>query len=619
MSNYSEMAKEILQKAGGKENIKNAMHCMTRLRLRINDEAKVDVEGIKKIAGVIDVKIAGGQYQVIIGQAVGKVYSEFIGLGVSAADDNAEEVHEKLTLKSIGNGIINAVIGSTIPILSAMIGGGMLKVVAMLIKQIAPSMANDPTLSLITMLGDSVFFFMPVLIGAAAAKHFKTSLPLALALTSFLINPDFIAGLADGSISHIFGLPVTAASYKSSVLPAILTVFVLSKVEKAVKKYVPEVLSTVLVPLITMFVMLPLMIVALAPLGDLIGSYMALVLMFLYDKFGFIGMGVMGALRPLLIFTGMHHALSPIALNFITTQGYDPFFFNTGMTYVIGSGAACFAVFLRAKDTAAKSNALTCSTTAFLGGITEPSLYGVLFRYKRPLAAVMIANFAAGAYMGLTKTYFYTMPGSTGLFGVPALVGPTPANFINGLIALVISAATAFVLTFIFGIKEEAPSGSEKKDAEVKNDYSDNEILAPVSGEEFSIEQVDDETFASKALGDGTAFKPEGDKALICAPANGTITAVFPTGHAFGMISNEGVEMLVHIGINTVEAKGNGFRLMGPKVGDKVKGGTPIIEANLKELKKRFDMSTMLIIVDPNGKNIGFKNGEVECGQVITV
>jgi len=617
MGDYAKIAKDVLDKAGGKENVKSAMHCMTRLRLRINDESKFDVEAMKKVSGVIDVKVVGTQYQVIIGQTVDKVYKEFIALGVSAEDSDeqdSEEVKEKLSLKSIGTGIVNAVIGSTIPVLAAMIGGGMLKVIAMLIQQINPALATNETITLIKMLGDSVFYFMPVIVACAASKHFKTSLPIAVALTSFLICPDFVAGLADGSVTSIIGLPVTAAKYSSTVLPAILTVFVLSKVEKLFKKIIPEVLSTVLVPTLTMLVMLPLMIVALAPIGDCIGTYMAKVLMFMYDHLGFVGMGIMGALRPLLIFTGMHHALSPIALNFITTQGYDPFFFNTGITYVIGSGAACLAVFFRAKDKAVKSNAFTCSTTAILGGITEPSLYGVLFRYKRPLIAVMLGNFVAAAYMGLTHTYMYVMPGSTGAFGLPSFVGPTATNLINGLIAVALSAATAFTATMILGIKEE----SSEKEEKIK-ECADNEILAPISGEEYSIEEVNDETFATKILGDGTAFKPVGDKAIICAPANGKLITVFPTSHAFGLVSNEGVEMLVHIGINTVEANGEGFKYIGPKEGSQVKGGTPIIEVDLKKLEKKYDMSTMLIITDSNGKKIGFKKGNVSCGDVIAV
>lgn len=461
MSDNRSIALSVLEKVGGKENIVRCFHCITRLRFELKDKSVINKEDIEAIPGVISLKIQGDQYQVVIGQNVGAVYAELCkaaGIAEEAAIDenlDAEQSKERLSIKKVGNAIVQAVVNSIIPSIPVLIGCGIFKAISIIILQLNILQSTDSTYLILSAIGDCATYFLPIHVAMNAAKHFKTSVPLACMLSSFLILPAFVNGLADGSISTVFGLPITSATYSSTVLPAILITWILSYVYKFFEKWVPEIISTLFVPVLTILVMIPLAICLLGPAGSILGNYMANVLMWLYNTFGWFGVGIMGALRPLLIFTGMHTALVPIAMTTLMTTGHETFFFITGMSYVFGSAAACFAVGLKTKKANTKSTAFGCASTALVGGITEPSLYGILMKYRRPLIAVMVANFIASSYFGFTHTYAYAMAGTTGIFGLPILIGPTNLNLVNGLVGLALSMIVSFVLTWILGFEEK--------------------------------------------------------------------------------------------------------------------------------------------------------------------
>lgn len=458
MDKNKRIAQEVLEQVGGKDNITKCFHCITRLRLELKDQSLVDKEKIESINGVLALKIQGDQYQVVIGQNIGAVYQEFCKLADIETAPAVEEVSgekKKITPKSIGNGIVQAVVNSVIPTLPILIGSGMFKVIALLLLQFGVLDATNSTYLVLYNVGECGFYFLPIYVAISAAKHFQTNVAISVMTTSFLVLPAFINGLADGTISNIFGIPITQATYSSTVLPAILTVWLLSYVHKFFSKVIPNVLKTVLVPTLTLLIMVPVAICAVGPLGAILGNYMAIALMWIYNTFGFVGMAIMGALRPLLIFTGMHTALIPFAIQTQIEKGYEVFFGITGMGYVYASAAACFAVGLKAKKVDLKSSAMTCAATALIGGVTEPSLYGVLMKLKKPLIAVMLGNAAASAYFGITHTYTYQVAGTTGIFGLPVLIGPTSANLINGIIGLVIGMIVAFVLTWVLGFEEK--------------------------------------------------------------------------------------------------------------------------------------------------------------------
>lgn len=458
MANNKQIAVDVLIQMGGKDNIINCFHCLTRLRFELKDESLVDKPKVEAIKGVVALKVQGTQYQVIIGQNVKDVYRELCKMTEFTVHESIDENLDKktkFTFKGAGNSVIQSIVNSIIPVLPVLIGAGMFKVVAMLAVQFGLLEATSSTYLVIYNIGEAGLYFLPIFIAWSAARHFKTNIPLSVMVVAFLLLPGFTEGLSSGSITNIFGIPITSANYSSTVLPPILIIWVLSYVYKLWDKVIPKLLSTVFVPTFTLLIMVPLAICVLGPLGTILGDYMATFLMWIYNTFGWFGMGIMGALRPLLIFTGMHTALIPFAITSLTELGYETFFLVTGMGYVFGSAAACFAVGLKSKNIETKSSAIAVASTALIGGITEPALYGVLMKFKRPLIAVMIGNFISGAYFGLTNTYCYTLPGSTGLFGIPALIGPTTTNLINGIIALVLSMVISFVLTWVLGFEEK--------------------------------------------------------------------------------------------------------------------------------------------------------------------
>lgn len=460
MDKNTAIAQAVLEKVGGKENITKCFHCITRLRLELKDRSLIKKEEIEAIDGVIALKIQGEQYQVVIGQNVGAVYKEFCKLAEietqAGIEENLDSIakKEKLTLKTVGNNIVQSIVNSVIPALPILIGAGMFKVIAMLLVQFGIIETTNSTYLILYNIGECGFYFLPIYVGINAAKHFKTNIAISAMTCSFLLLPAFSNGLANGTINSIFKIPITVATYSNTVLPAILIVWVLSYVYGLFEKIIPNILKTVLVPTFTLLIMIPMSICLLGPLGSILGNYMSIFLMWIYNTLGFIGMAVMGALRPLLIFTGMHTALIPFSIQCLTENGYEPFFAITGMGYVFASAGACLAVGLKSKNQVTKSSALTCAATAFIGGVTEPSLYGVLMKFKKPLIAVMIANAIASAYLGITNTYTYQIAGSTGIFGIPVLIGPESSNLINGIIGLVLSLIIGFIATWILGFKE---------------------------------------------------------------------------------------------------------------------------------------------------------------------
>lgn len=458
MDKNKQIAQEVLENVGGKDNITKCFHCITRLRLELKDQSLVDKDKIEAINGVLALKIQGEQYQVVIGQNVSAVYTEFCKLADIEAAPAVEELVEekkKITPKSIGNSIIQAVVNSVIPALPILIAAGMFKVIALLLLQFGVVDAANSTYLVLYNVGECGFHFLPIYVSINAAKHFKTNVPISVMAVSFLVLPAFMNGLADGSINNVLGIPITSTTYTSTVLPAILTVWILAYVYKFFSKVIPNMLKTVLVPSLTLFVMIPVSICVLAPLGSILGTYMAQILMWLYNTFGFIGMAIMGALRPLLIFTGMHTALIPFALQTRAELGYEVFVGATSMGYVFATAASCLAVGLKSKNTDTKASAMTCAATAFIGGVTEPALYGFQMKLKKPLIAVMIGTAVTSGYFGLTHTYFYQIVGSTSVFGIPGLVGPTGANLINGIIGLAIGMVVSFVLTWVLGFDEK--------------------------------------------------------------------------------------------------------------------------------------------------------------------
>ncbi len=457
---YEELANALIPAVGGKSNIIYFQHCTTRLRFNLKDRSIVDVKAIENADKVLGVQWSADELQVVIGPAVSEAYDaicQAAGLAAQeAVDENldAELTKKKITPKSILIGIMDGVSGSITPIIPMMIGGGMIKVIYMLANMVGILPETSTTYQILYWLGDAFIYFFPVFLGATSAKKFGANQGVGMLLGALLIYPSFIAAATAGESMTIFGLPVYVTNYSSTVIPIILTVFVLSKIEKLVTKIIPDFLKACLVPTLSLLIMLPVMLVVTAPIGYYIGTYVAAAVAWIYETIGFLGVAVLAALLPLMVMTGMHTMMTPYWTTAFATSGMDYFFLPAMIISNLNQAAASLAAGLRAKKQKTKSTALSCAFTAFVAGVTEPAMFGVTLKYKAPLYAAMIGNFVGGAVAGLLSVACYAFPGSGGLFAIVTFTGPGN-NLLYFLLAAAVGMVVTFVLTFIFGIKEE--------------------------------------------------------------------------------------------------------------------------------------------------------------------
>ena len=463
MNKYEQMASDILEKVGGKENVSNVAHCMTRLRLNLKDESVVNQEDVRSIEGVMGCQFTGGQFQVIIGPGtVDKVCDEVCKLGnfknAEVIDENLDKPKEKfnpLDKKSwgrLGNKILDSIVGCLTPILPVLIAAGLIKMVAAII---APGMLglvseNSDIYRILTIVGDAGFYFFPVFVGWSGAKKFGCSPLLAMVIGGLLIHPDLISIANSGEPFSVFGIPMTAATYSSTVLPMILITWVMSYVEKFIKKISPEVISLMMVPTLTILIMVPLSLCVLGPIGAILGVYLSDMLVALYNLTGPFGVALIGAIYVYIVATGMHLTLITVALTAIATNGCDHFILVgcvAGTYAMIGMG---IAVFLKAKNKQTKQVALSGTIAQAFGGVGEPFMYGILFRFKKLCVILSISIFIGGLWLGFNKAGVY-FPGSNN-FLAATMYGP---DLFTGVIASVINFIAAFAMVMIFGFGEE--------------------------------------------------------------------------------------------------------------------------------------------------------------------
>lgn len=461
MTNHNkELAEKILAAIGGKDNVTSATHCMTRLRLNLKDASIPNKDEISDISGIIAVVESGGQYQIVIGQNVAKVYPEFAKLaGLGLEEQIAENLDEyrpkeKLTLKKIGNNIMNYMSGSMTPLIPAMIGAAMFKTIQVLIGPELLHLVSDKSdvYLLCQFVYNAFFYFLPVFLGFTAAKKLGVSQLLGAMFGALLLVPDLVA--LDGKVFHVYGfLPTTIHNYSQSVLPIILTIWVMSYVERFFKKIVPDVLATIFVPFLTLLVVVPIELVALAPLGNIIGDYLSNGLISFGNIGGFIAVALVAALWEFLVMTGMHQVLILFAIGGIAQNGYDNFVLVSGGLATWAAFGMAFGAFLRIKNPDQKSTAFAAFISGVLGGVTEPVLYGIGLRYKRPFIALGIGGFIGGIYAGLTGVTVYLM-GATNFLAILGFVGGGAGNIINGCIASALAFFATAILTYFIGFNE---------------------------------------------------------------------------------------------------------------------------------------------------------------------
>ncbi len=613
-SKYDGLARIIIQNVGGKENIVSLTHCVTRLRFKLKDESKANTEVLKATDGIVTVMKSAGQYQVVIGNQVPDVYAVVCEHAHIAAELPSEET-ETEEKQSIGNKLMSIVSGTFSSTLGVLAGAGIIKGLLALWAFIASStMGVDVTTSGTYMVwysvADGFFYFLPIVLGYSCSKVFKSNPLIAMALGAGLCYPTMV-NLSAGSevIGSLFagtsfqmdyyttflGIPVVMPSsgYPNSVVPIIAAVACAAWIEKRLKKVVPDVVKSFIVPVVTLGIMMPLTYIVIGPITSALSSLVGVVFGGIYDipVVGGLFAGIMvGAFWQVLVIFGLHWGLVPLAMINIGNLGYDmllsPYFICS-----FAQSMVVLAIILKTKDQKLKNIAIPAFISGMFG-VTEPCIYGITLPKKKPFVISCIASAVGGAITGIMGVHSYVM-GGLGIFGLPNFID-TKSNSIYSmvwvLIATLVSMAIAFILTFIT-YKDDEIKESEKKEVTEKKT-----VAAPISGEVKELSEVEDEAFASGALGQGVAILPSEGK--LYAPVDGTITTFFPTGHAVGIMGDNGVEILIHVGMDTVKLKGEGFQ---PKVtqGAKVKKGDLLLEVDLEKVKAAgYSITTPVIITN---------------------
>lgn len=594
--NYDSLAKEVVEKVGGVENINSLFHCVTRLRFKLKDSSKADREAINDIQGILSVVEGNGQFQVVIGNHVTDVFDTVLKLfpEIKSEAMNTNDVEEKPS-GNILTRMFNTMSSIFNPIIIALAGAGMIKALLVILTTYGFMDNTGSTYKILSAAGNSVFYFLPLFLAFSTAKTFKVNQFIAVAIVGALMEPNF-AGLmkATGDVVDFFGIPVVLMGYSGTVIPAILTIWVYSYVEKFLKKFIPKSIEIFTLSAVALLVMVPLAVMVIGPIGVTLGNGMGDLINFLSDKSGLIAGLVVGAGWTFLVMMGIHWGVVPIMINNIANQGYDVIRPMIAAATFASAGVA-LGVLLRSKKKETKAFAASTMIPALLGGITEPIVYGLSVKYKKPLIAQTIAGGIAGAFMGMfqTKAIVYVFPALTTL---PAFFGDT---FVIYLIGIAMAFGLSAILTYILGFEE---SGAKSK----KSTLKPSEIAACVKGEMIPLEDVKDPVFANKTMGDGIAFIPE--KGEVTSPVDGTIEVAFPTGHAIGLKSANNDEILIHVGINTVELNGECFKLL-VKQGERVTRGQKLIEFDLNKIKEKgYDTTTMLLITESNNKTLKKEN-----------
>lgn len=600
---YSKSADTLVQAMGGKDNITRVFHCMTRLRFYVKDKNKIDEARIKKLPEISGVNWHQDQFQVIAGNEVNEMYAELVKMGVPNDDtDSSVQAAQK---KGIGSAIIDSITGCMTPMIPALTAAGMIKVVLTLLTTFNLVSDTSSTYQVISFIGDAAFYFMPFLIAANAAKVFNVNQSLALIIAGVFLHPNFTAMIASGDPITFFSIPVTPTTYSYSVIPVILMVWIMSYIVKLVDRITPRIVKLILHPTLVILISAPIAIIVVGPLGGIIGDGLAVAIDFLSAKLGFIIVGILSAAFPFIVMTGMHHALTPIGLNAVATGG-DTLIFVSQVCSNVAQGGASLAVAVKSKDKNMKQLASASGISALMG-ITEPALYGVTLKLKRPVVAAAIAAGIGGIVGGLLQVTLYIAQNC--LLAIPAFIGEKGmTNFFYGLLMIAISFAGAFILTIVFGFKDEPEEAGEWEVTEEAAEVTESEakplvekiqILAPATGTVKDITEVPDKTFADKVLGDGAAIVPEEGK--IYAPADGTVVNIMDTKHGIMFLTSQGVELLIHIGLETVNLKGKYFT-SHTENGAQVKAGDLLVEFDLDAIKKE-GYNPVTPIVVTNGDN----------------
>ena len=650
--NYDALAKTIIKDVGGKDNVISVVHCTTRLRFKLKDEKKANDDALKDTDGVVTVVKAGGQYQVVIGNEVADVYEAvlkeggFSG-GGQVADDDLDDSNMSLMDKAI-----DLISGIFTPILGPMAAAGMIKGLTAMCASFGWLAKTSGTYEVLYAIGDGFFYFLPLILAITSAKKFKVDRFTAITIGAAMCYPAMVAmnsskkvlfDLFNGTFLHsqvhatFLGIPIISMNYTSTVIPIILAVWFASVVEKWCKKWIPTVVKTFLVPFVTLLIVVPLTFLIIGPLATWIGNALAAITSAVYNFSPVLAGILLGGFWQVFVIFGVHWGFVAVMMSNIAALGYDPILgLSLGASFAqIG---VVLAILLQTKDQKLKGIALP----AFLSGIfgvTEPAIYGVTLPRKKPFVLSCIAAGIGGGLIGFFGTKMYMM-GGMGVFVIPAAIGPKTGVDMS-VYGLMIARAVSFVLGFILQMvlgKKSVDQAYDEKQAKTVQEVANQadtiakaapslastsdlnvstELVSPLAGELLPLSEVKDEVFSSGAMGEGVAVEPS--EGVLHAPADGKVVMTFPTGHAIGMKTSDGAEILMHIGMDTVNLQGHGFETLVAK-GDEVKAGDELVKFDIDAIHaKGYVVTTPIVVTNSKDyeKITVVSQGKVKVGQEI--
>ncbi|MDQ5891246.1 MAG: beta-glucoside system component [Pseudomonadota bacterium] len=613
-TNYQKLGFDILALSGGKQNVSKLTHCATRLRFEFNDSDAVQADAIAKLPGVISVVDRGGQFQVVIGNDVQVTYRAILNEIGEMNGQRTASSKEPQKKGGIFSQIISVISTTFTPVIPAITGAGMIKALLAILKLTGLISADSTTYRLLDTISDAAFFFLPVLLAYGAAIKFACNPILAMTIAGALLHPNLAQLLASGGPISFIGIPVRLADYAGSVLPIILTVWIMSYIEQFAEKISPSMIKFFTKPMIVLLVTAPLALVVIGPFGIFLNDLVANGAAIIDGKASWLIPMLMGGLQPFLVITGTAWAMTPIATSQLTRNGFEMINGPGMLASNIAQGAATLCVAFKTKNKNLKQLASSAGFTALLG-ITEPSLYGVTLKLKKPLIAAMIGGGCAGIYAGLAGLVRYAFV-SPGLAALPAFIGENPMNIVHALITCAIAIVVTFALTWIMGFddpvdetdsvqtdsaqadqRQASPAATTAQKTQAAESRAEPQtILSPMSGKLVALSDINDDVFSQGLLGQGVAIIP--DNGEVVAPVSGEIITFLESKHAIGIRADNGLELLIHVGLDTVNLNGKHFTGY-IKPGDRVSAGDRLISVDLHEITRLgYDPVTPVVIIN---------------------
>lgn len=596
--NYETTAKQIIQ-CLGKDNIKSVAHCMTRLRFILHNDQNVNDNNVKKIPGVMGIMKKGGQYQIIIGNEVEKCFKEVQSIGGFSGtyeQTNHQVETKKKGMKYVIDCIFDYISGSMSAIIPALIGGGMIKVLLIILPMLNILSKDSSTYAFLTFFGDAPFYFMPIMLAYTASQKMHITPMLAVSVAGIMLHPNFTTMVATNDPMSLFGLPVTGVNYSSTVIPILIMVWIMKYIEGLFQKIIPTMLKSFLTPLFVIIISGIIALVIVGPLGSIAGNALYAGAVWVQQYAGWLAMAILAAFMPFIVMTGMHWALAVFAL-VASQQTPDTLLLPVMMVSNIAQGVACVVVGLKARNKDTKSTAFSSGILALLAGVTEPAMYGITLKLKKPMIATMISGAIAGLLVGLfqLKAYTFSVPS---LISLPQFISEAGGNnFIYALIIAGVTIAVTAITTWFIGFQEEDLEIEETKMDEIEGGSHDpKKILSPLTGTLLSLQEVNDVAFSEETLGRGIAIIPK--EGMVVAPFDGVVEAIFPTKHAIGLTSTSGIQVLIHIGLDTVNLGGNYFTAFVEN-GSQVKAGDTLLTFDIEKIKAEgYDLTTPVIVTN---------------------